>query len=151
MDDLHGAAAKHIGRPDQQREGQRVGCREGFFRARGDRVLRLPQAEFVDEALEAPAVLGKVDRIGRGAENRNFGGFKRPCQLERRLTAELHDDALQRAAGLLDAAQFDHVLGRQRLEVEPIGCVVVGRYRFRIAIDHDRFIAVFALVAESPS
>ncbi len=37
-----------------------------------------------------------------------------------------------------------HVFERQRLEVETVAGVVVGRDGFRIAIDHDRLVAVFA-------
>ena len=36
---------------------------------------------------------------------------------------------------------FQHVFGGQRLEIEPVGGVIVGRNRFRIAVDHDRLIA----------
>jgi hypothetical protein len=36
-----------------------------------------------------------------------------------------------------------HVLKRQRLEVQPVARVVVGRHRLRIAVHHDRLVAVF--------
>jgi hypothetical protein len=39
---------------------------------------------------------------------------------------------------VLDAENLEHVLGGQRLEIKPIGRVVVGAHRLRIAIDHDR-------------
>jgi hypothetical protein len=39
------------------------------------------------------------------------------------------------------AEDLQHVLGRQRLEIEPVGGVVVGRDGFRVAVDHDRFVA----------
>ena len=55
-------------------------------------------------------------------------------ELQRRLTAELDDHALR----LLDLADPEHVLERQRLEVEPVGGVVVGRDRLRVAVDHHR-------------
>ena len=61
-------------------------------------------------------------------------------ELQRRLPAELDDDAL----GLLDLAHADHVLERQRLEVQPVGGVVVGRDRLRVAVDHDRVAAELA-------
>ena len=44
-------------------------------------------------------------------------------------------------AGLLGAQDLQHVLGGQRLEIEPVGGVVVGRHGLRVAVDHDRFEA----------
>ena len=44
--------------------------------------------------------------------------------------------------GLLAVHDREHVLERQRLEVEPVGRVVVGRDRLRVAVDHDRLEAV---------
>ena len=64
-------------------------------------------------------------------------------ELERRLTAELHDHAPEIAGRLLDAHDLQDVLGRQRLEVETIRGVVVGRYGLRIAVDHDGLVARF--------
>ena len=63
------------------------------------------------------------------------------ASFQRRLAAELHDDAEELAGLLLGAQDFEHVLGRQRLEIEPVRRVVVGRDGFRVAVDHDRFIA----------
>ena len=44
---------------------------------------------------------------------------------------------------LLDAQDLEHVLGGQRLEIEPVGGVVVGAHRLRVAVDHDRLVARF--------
>ena len=100
--------------------------------------------ELVDQLLEALAVLGEVDRVGRGAEDRDAGGLERLGQLERRLAAELHDQAQQLAGAALDLDQLDHVLGGQRLEVQAVGGVVVGRHGLRIAVDHDGLVAGLA-------
>ncbi len=91
----------------------------------------------LEQLLEAPAVLGEVDGIGRGAEDRDAGFLERRGELQRRLAAELHDDAQQPALALLDAHQLDHVLGGQRLEIEPVRGVVIGRHGLRVAVDHD--------------
>src|SRR5207249_7015258 len=40
---------------------------------------------------------------------------------------------------LLDDVEY--VLQRERYEVEPVGGVVVGRHRLRVAVDHDRLHA----------
>ena len=81
---------------------------------------------------------GEVPRIG------TFGLLQRAGELQRRLAAELHDDAEQRPASLLDADDLEHVLGGQRLEIEPVGGVVVGRDGLRVAVDHDRLVARLA-------
>ena len=39
---------------------------------------------------------------------------------------------------------LEHVLERQRLEVQPVGGVVVGRHGLRVAVDHDGLVAVLA-------
>jgi hypothetical protein len=41
-------------------------------------------------------------------------------ELQRRLAAELHDDAQQLALALFDTRDLDHVLGGQRLEVKAV-------------------------------
>ena len=56
---------------------------------------------------------------------------------ERRLAAELGDDADR----LLAVADGEHLLRRERLEVEPVGGVVVGGDGLRVAVDHDRLVA----------
>jgi len=90
--------------------------------------------------LKALAVLGHVDHVGRGADDRHAVLLEVACELERRLPAVLHDDAER----LLDVHDLEHVLERQRLEIEAIGGVVISRDGLRIAIDHDRLVAVLA-------
>src|SRR5690606_14937375 len=94
----------------------------------------------VDELLEALAILGDVDRIRRGPDDRRTGGLERTAQFERRLPAVLHDHALR----LFLVDDLQHILERERLEVQAIRRIVVGRDRFRIAIHHDRLEARFA-------
>ena len=67
--------------------------------------------------------------------------LERVGELQRRLAAELDDDAEQLAVRALDSDQLQHVLGRQRLEVEAVGGVVVGRDGLGVAVDHDRLHA----------
>ena len=65
------------------------------------------------------------------------------CQVRRdaRLAAELDDDAVQRAVRFLALEDLDHVLFGERLEVEAVGGVVVGRDGFGVAVDHDGLVA----------
>ena len=94
VQDLHRPAAEHVGRPDHHRIADILGDPPRRFARTGDAGLRLLQFQPLDQRLEAVAVLGEVDRVGRGAEDRDAGGFQRPGELQRRLAAELDDDAL---------------------------------------------------------
>ncbi len=76
---------------------------------------------------------GSVPMIGTPS------ALQRQRQVERRLPAELHDHAV----GLFGVADVEHVLERQRLEVEAVAGVVIGRDGLGIAVDHDRFDAHF--------
>ena len=90
---------------------------------------------------ERAAVLGQVDRLGLGAEDRDAGVLEPLGQAERRLAAERADDAGDGAGLLLGVHHLEHVLEGQRLEVQPVGGVVVGRHRLGVAVDHDRLVA----------
>src|SRR5260370_610010 len=79
--------------------------------------------EPLQQLLEAAAILGEIDGVGRSAEDGDLCRFERGGEFERRLPAELDDDAEHRAAPLLDAHQLDHVLRRHRLEIKPVGGV----------------------------
>ena len=73
--DLHGAAAEHIGRPDHDRIADRLGDGARLLGAGGDAALRLPQLEPIEQLLEAVAILGEIDGVGRGAEDRHVAPF----------------------------------------------------------------------------
>ena len=74
----------------------------------------------------------QVPRIGI------FGVLQRLRQFQRRLAAVTARCTPEHVpSALLAADQRDHVLGGQRLEIEPVGGVVVGRDGFRVAVDHD--------------
>jgi hypothetical protein len=117
-----------------------VATSAGLFDRIGDAVVGLRRSSLC-KLLEAVAVLGEVDGVGRGAEDRDAGLFQRVGELQRRLAAELDDHAEQRAVLLLLAQDLEHVLVGQRLEIEPVGGVVVGRHGLRVAVDHDRLVA----------
>ena len=112
----------------------RASSREVARPARG-----LWNAEIPQQLRKPAAVFGQVDRIRRRAENLHAGGLQRERQLQRRLAAEL-DQAGDIAAGAaLALDDRHHVFERQRLEIQPVGRVVVGRHGFGIAVDHHRF------------
>ena len=96
-DDFHGAAAQHIRRADDDRIADPGGDLARFGGGAGDAVLGLAQAQLLDELGEAVAILGEIDGIGRRAEDRHASCFERLGEIERRLAAELHDHAGERA------------------------------------------------------
>jgi hypothetical protein len=140
VDDLHGSAAEHVARAHHDGVADLLGELHGLLgRARGA-VGRLAQLELGQELLEALAVLGDVDRVGAGADDRHAGGGEPARQVERRLPAVLHDHA----PGLFLVDDLEHVLEGERLEIQAVGGVVVGRHRLRIAVDHDGLEAIVA-------
>src|SRR4051794_18989312 len=60
-------------------------------------------------------------------------------KIQRSLSAELNDDT----GRLLFPDDMQNVFQRKRLEIETIGRVVVRGNRLWVAIDHDRFVALF--------
>ena len=140
VDDFHRAAAQHVARAHHQRVTDDLGLDEGFLEAARGGVFRLDQTELLDHLLETLAVFGAVDGVRRGADDRHTGGFELTRQLQRRLATELDDDTDR----LFLVGDLQHVFQGDRLEVEAIGSVVVGRDRFRVAVDHDGLVAVRA-------
>ncbi len=97
-DDLHGAAAEHVAGADHQRVADAGGDGLGLLGRAGDAVGGLAAGRGrCEQLLEALAVLGEVDGVGRGAEDRDAGVVQRVGELQRGLAAELDDDAVQRA------------------------------------------------------
>ncbi len=87
----HVAAAEHVRRPHHDRESD-LGRRVARFVPRGrGSAGRLRNPEVPQQLREALAILRQINRIGRGAENLDARFLQRQRQLERRLTAELHD------------------------------------------------------------
>jgi hypothetical protein len=70
-------------------------------------------------------------------EQRHPGRLQARRELERRLAAELDDDPL----GPLVLDDGEHVLERERLEVQAVGRVVVRGDRLGVAVDHHRVAA----------
>ena len=81
--DFHRAAAQHVARAHHQRVADLGGVGQRFVLGAGRAVGRLAQAEFVQQLLEALAVLGHVDGLGAGADDGHAIGFQRARQLQR--------------------------------------------------------------------
>ena len=139
VDDLHGPAAEHVGRAHQHRVADLRDDGLGLLERGGGAAGRLRDLEPGAQRVPALAVLGQVDRLGRRAEHEPLG--QQAGELERGLAAEAHDHAHEVAGGLLGLDHVEHVLERERLEVEAVGGVVVGRHGLGVAVDHHRLEA----------
>ena len=131
--DLHAAAAEHVARAHDERVADLVRDGDGLGERRGHACLRHRDAEVGHDHPEPVAVLGKVDRLRTGAEDGHARLLELARDVERRLTAELADDAL----GPLLLVYREHVFDGERLEVELVRGVVVGGDRLGIAVHHD--------------
>jgi hypothetical protein len=132
VDDLHSSTAEDVGGSHHDRVADPAGdetCLVDGPRlpVRGRRDLHL-----VEELREPPSVLRQIDRVRRGAQDAVSRSLEDPRQLERGLTTELRDHA-DRSLRVTDG---EHVLGRQRLEVQTARCVVVRGHGLRIRVDH---------------
>ena len=134
VDDLHRAAAQHVRRADDHREPDLRRDRPRLRQRPRLTVRRRRDVELGEDLRELPAVLGQIDRLGRGAQHREALLLERAREPQRRLAAEL-DDHAHRPFRVTDGQD---VLGRHRLEVQAAGRVVVGRHGLGVAVDHDR-------------
>ena len=95
----------------------------------------------VQHPAERAPLLGEVDRRGRGADDRDARVGQPLGETERGLPAELADHTGDRAGLPLGVHDLEDVLEGERLEVQPVGRVVVGRHGLGVAVDHDRLVA----------
>ena len=135
--DHHGAPAQHVAGAHQHREADGARHRAGLFHVGRRAVRGRRNLQVVQQLAEELAVFGQIDVLGIGADDRHARGLQRQRQRQRRLPAELHDHAVR----LLGVADIQHFFERQRLEVEAVAGVVVGRDGLRVAVDHDRLDA----------
>ena len=101
------------------------------------------------EAIASPerlAVLGRVDGLGRGADQldlelgQHAGPLELHGEVERRLAAQRR----QQRVGALAAQHAGHALEVERLEVRRVGPVGVGHDRGRVRVDEHRAVALLA-------
>ena len=131
--DHHAAAAQHVARTHQQRVANVCGNGLGLLKRGGLARRRIHDAQLVEQGGKALAVLGKVDGIGLGAHDVHAALLEHARQLKRGLAAERHHDAV----GALNIDDIHDVLVGERLKVQAVGRVIVGRDGLGIAVDHD--------------
>ena len=131
--DHHAAAAQHVARTHQQWVADVRGHGLGLLKRGGLARRRVHDTQLVEQSGEALAVLGKVDGIGLGAHDVHAALLEHARQLKRGLAAERHHDAI----GALNVDNVHDVLVGERLKVQTVGRVIVGRDGLGIAVDHD--------------
>ena len=141
MADAHRAPAEHVRGPHEHRVADPARGLGRLDSGARDPPVRAANSELREQLAEALAVLREIDRVERRPEDRETGRLDRPCELERCLAAELDHDT----GRLLPLADREHRFRVERLEVETVGGVVVGRHRLRVAVDHHRLVAELAI------
>ena len=137
--DDHILTAEHVGRTHEHGITDAVSDLESLL-GRHDRVaLGALDVMQLEELVKALAILRRVDRVGACAEDVDAVLAHELRELYSGLTAESDDDA----EGLLGLDDVHHILVRQRLEIEPVCGVEVGRDRLRVVVDDDDVISGF--------
>ncbi len=142
--DGHAAAAEHVGRTHDDGIPDALGHLPRLVARHGRATFGLRNPEVPEQAREALAILGQVDRVRRRPEDLHARFEQRQRELQRRLPAELHDARDLGAALPFLLDDCHDVLERQRLEIEAVSGVVVGRDRLRVAVDHHRLETLLA-------
>ena len=121
-DDPHRLPAQDVRRPDEDRVPHLVGERARFLERRERLPGRLRDRESLEQPREAGAVLGRVDRLGRGPEDRDPAHVEERGQVLGELATDAGDDPTER----FEVEDVPDALERDLLEVEPVRAVVVG-------------------------
>ena len=140
VDDLHAAAAEHEARAHQHRVADLLGDARRRRRRRSRcRCAGASRPGGVEDA----ARTARAPRPGRSPRASCRGSGRRPPRGPSRARAAVWPPSCTTTPTSsprlrLGVDDLEHVLERQRLEVEPVAGVVVGRDRLGVAVDHDR-------------
>ena len=133
----HILTAEHVGRTQQHRIAQLVRDLDRFLRRHDREALRTRDAALLQQLVKALSVLCRINIICGRAEDIHAGICQMACELDRRLTAELHDNAV----GLFGLDDVVHILRRQRVEIQAVAGVEVGGDGLRVVVADDRLVA----------
>ncbi len=108
-----------------------------FLAAHHRAALRALDGKRLEQRVEALTVLADVNGVRACAEYFHSARVKLFCELHRGAAAERDDNAER----LFQLQHAHNVINGQRLEVQPVGYVKIGRNRFGIVVYDDCFIA----------
>ena len=141
--DFHGPAAENVRRTDDEGEFQFLRHLHGFAVAGCNAAVGTRNVQLRQYFVEPFAVFGPVHAFDRRAEDLDAPFCQRSRQVDRRLAAELADNA----DGLFLVDDGHDVFYGQRFKVQAVGRIEVRTYRFRVVVDDD---AVHAGLAQRP-
>ncbi len=105
--------------------------RPGFIS--GSTAGRLKKSQPIEHGGELLAILRDFDASRGGADDVHSVRLQGAGKVERRLTAKLHDDS----PAFLLLVDIQNILKGQRLEIEFVARIVIGRDGLRIRVHHD--------------
>jgi len=144
IDDLHGAAAEHEAGAHEAGVADLCGDGQGLLQRGGGAAGGLVQTEIVEQLGEHLAVFGELDVLRRGADDADAVFFEAFGEIQRRLAAELDDDAEHLVVDVFALVDVEHVFEREGLKVELVGGIVVGGDGLGVGVDHDGLEAELA-------
>ena len=120
--DFHAASAKDVGRTNHNGITDPVRNPDRFFHGGSHSCFRHGDIQFVHDGTELISVLSQIDNSRRSTEDLDTVPFQIRCQIQRRLSPELGDNAY-RLFLLIDRK---NILQGQRFEIQLVGGVVVS-------------------------
>ncbi len=135
--DDHVLTAEDIGRTQQNRVTQFVSDFQRLFGREDGMSGGARDAAAFQQFVKTLSVLRLVDRVGRGAENVCTDLLKVFGQLDGCLTAELDDNAVR----LFGFDQVADVFLAERVKVQTVAGIEIGRNGFGVVVGDDRLIA----------
>ena len=140
VDNGHAATTKNVAWADNQRVTNATCSVTRLVHSRSNCRRWAGNVETIQKGCEAVAVLCQVNCLWLSTHDRNAGVLEGACQLDWRLAAKGNNDAFW----LLNLNNVHDIFKGQRLEIESIRGVIVCRDRLRVAVNHDRLIALLA-------
>ena len=137
VDNLHVLAADDVRRAQQHGVAERLRGVQRLGQRLHAHALRARDVKLLEQGIKPLAVLGDVNALGRGAEDADAVAVERLRERDGGLAAEGDYDA----DGLLHVDDLQHVLSRERLEIQPVGGVVVRGDGLGVVVDDDDVVA----------
>ena len=140
VNDFHCTATQYIGRTYNQWITDTCRFLYRHFDGSYCGVSRLFQFQTFNRLLETFTVFCTVNGIRAGTDNRYTRCFQSTSQFQWSLTTILYDDAFW----LLNTYDFQYVFQCYWFEVQTVRRIEIGRYCFRVTVNHDGFETIFA-------
>ena len=136
---FHAPAAQHVGGAHHHRIADLSGNLQGFFHRGGHAGFRHGNRQFFHHFPEQIPIFRQIDDCRGGAQDLHPVFLQFGSQVQRRLSAELSDDAY----GFFFLINAENVLQGQRLKIQLVGGVVVRGHGLRVAVDDNRLKSQF--------